>query len=129
MNIFDIRVLWVEDEEYLRNASEILMKKMVSFSNFAGSGQEALVLLRRNQYDLLITDIGLPDMSGLNLVETGKVYQYNMRVILTTGWPPEISDEKKLELRIIDILEKPYSRDEVRGAMEKVFQRKEAITV
>lgn len=64
-----LRILLVEDHEDTRNALESLLRRHKHEVKAAASAKEALKLARENDFDLVISDIGLPDESGLNLME------------------------------------------------------------
>ena len=63
------RVLWVDDDALLRCCFKRLLQKFQYSGDTAANGQEALELLAKNQYDLMITDIKMPGMNGLQLAE------------------------------------------------------------
>ena len=80
-----LRVLLVEDEALIRMATADLIVDMGHTVQEAGYGAEALRLLRRQPVDLLIADLGLPDIEGLALVEQACAVRPELRVIVTTG--------------------------------------------
>ncbi|MFC1746656.1 response regulator, partial [Candidatus Riflebacteria bacterium] len=58
------KVIWVDDELINRKVAIAMLQKLGHQGDTAESGQEALAYLDKNEYDLVITDIGMPGMSG-----------------------------------------------------------------
>jgi len=75
----------VEDEPLIRMATTDLIADMGHKVQEAGDGAAAMRLLRTRPADLLIVDLGLPDIDGLALVEEACAVRPGLRVIVTTG--------------------------------------------
>ncbi len=119
------RILWVDDEEIIRK----LGKKQIAIINekwtadFASNGHEALDYLAKYEYDLIITDIGMPGMSGLQLAgQIKEKYEGKMKVALATGWGAQISDEDKEKYGIGYILEKPFKLEQLKNLIGEAMQ-------
>lgn len=63
------RVLIVDDEELIRRAFQRWLRTTAAEIQFATNGEEALKLLRERSYDLIISDVDMPKMDGLQLVQ------------------------------------------------------------
>jgi len=64
-----ITLLYVEDEDELRYAVERYLKKIFDHVSIASNGQEGLELYQKEQYDIIITDIQMPYMNGLEMAK------------------------------------------------------------
>lgn len=79
----------------------------------AYSGTRALELIEQHQIDILVTDIRMPAMSGLELIEQAKEIQPQLQCILMTGYAQFEYAKRAIELRAIDYLIKPVKDEEL----------------
>jgi YesN/AraC family two-component response regulator len=81
-----LKVLLVDDEiEFVSTLSKRL--KLRGFdSEYATSGEEALICVRDNDYDIVILDINMPGIRGVELIEKMETYKKDMKFILVTGY-------------------------------------------
>jgi PAS domain S-box-containing protein len=111
-----LRILAVEDEPEVLD----LLRAMLVHSGHcvfgAASGREALALFAREQIDLVITDLGMPGMTGLALAAELK-RQRAMPIVLLTGWADEIDQEIVPGVDVV--LAKPFSRERLFGAIAR----------
>ena len=87
----------------------------------AANGFEALRILPRRRYDLIVTDINMPDINGLELIRFVRVSELHrdtpIVIISTDG--AERDRERALALGANDYVTKPFSADELRGIVER----------
>lgn len=112
-----LKILWVDDEENIRNIGTRLIKKLGHYADTAESGEDALSLLEKNSYDLLITDVGMPGINGWQLSERIKG-RYNLKVAVVTGWGAEVTDEDKAKAGVNFVIGKPISFDELKRLID-----------
>jgi CheY-like chemotaxis protein len=67
-----LRILFVEDEDSLRDIISATLLKLGANFDVANNGEEGLKMIQDNQYDLVVTDINMPVMNGLDMVEKMK---------------------------------------------------------
>ena len=103
------RVLVVEDEERVR----ALLKEAFSAAGHqvteAVTGAEALKLLDQGKFDLLICDLGLPELSGLHVARWVKEFRPDLPVIIATGYSEMIAAEDYDKARIDEVIRKPFA--------------------
>lgn len=92
--------------------------------DMADNGKQAIRLLGENPYDLLITDIRMPLMSGIELLETLRGEQNKINTILLTGFAEFEYAQKALRLGAVDYLLKPIRQEQLIASVGKVFQSK-----
>ena len=80
-----INILLVDDEEPIREALLLLLKNADYRISGCGSGQEALQLLANEPFDIVITDLFLPDITGIDILKKVKGLSSAIEVILITG--------------------------------------------
>jgi len=83
------------------------------------NGRKALKLLRMNKYDLLLTDIRMPGMTGLHLLEELRETDNHITCILLTGYADFEYAQKGLQLGASDYLLKPIDQDELVSAVQR----------
>ncbi len=119
------RVLWVDDEKVIRNMGKDLLETLKHSADIAESGEEALSLLRNNRYDLMITDVGMPNMSGWQLAKRIKGNYPEMKVAVVTGWGADVSNEEKEKHGVGYVLGKPIDMDQLKHMVGEVLQLKQ----
>ncbi len=116
------RVLWVDDEKMNRDVGKAQLEVLNHCADVAASGEEALRLLQNNQYDLMITDIGMPKMSGWQLAERIKGNYPGMKIAVVTGWGADVSNRKKETCGVGYVLGKPIDMNQLKNMVNEVLQ-------
>ena len=118
------KVLVVDDERSIL----LLLKEALGQWGYqvtvASSAAEALGLLKSELFDALITDIRMPDMSGLELLREVKKQDESIEVVMMTGYPTIASAVQALKEGAYDYLSKPLILDELRHLMSRMMERK-----
>jgi len=118
------RVLWVDDEKTIRDVGKAQLEVLNHSADVAVSGEEALRLLQNNQYDLMITDIGMPKMSGWQLAQRIKGNYPGMKIAVVTGWGADVSNRKKETCGVGYVLGKPIDMNQLKNMVNEVLQLK-----
>ena len=84
------------------------------------SGEDALDYIRNQPVDVLITDIRMGEMDGLNLIEQAREYKPNLACIMITAYDVFKYAQQAIKLEVKDFLVKPYGEAELREAVERV---------
>ncbi len=113
------RVLVVDDEPAVSALLRRFLEREGIRVRTCTNGQEALVYLDREPFDLVITDIGLPGIPGNELAHRIHNRFPSLPIVLTTGWTDTLIDENLDQLGVVSILTKPFTR----GTIEEVVQR------
>src|SRR2546425_4542536 len=117
-------ILVVDDEKHILM---VLREALMHFGYrvaCAGSGAEALAAVRSELFDAAITDIRMPDMSGLDLLREIKRQDESIEVIVMTGYPTISSAVEALKEGAYDYLSKPLILDELEHVMQRVMERR-----
>ena len=116
-----LSVLAVDDEELLVRLVAISLSSLGHQVSTATSGEEALELLERARYDVLISDLGLgTGMNGWELAGTVRHRWPETRFVLATGSGPSIAVEGLAERGVDAVLTKPYQVKELRQVVSQV---------
>src|SRR3990170_316924 len=112
-------ILLVEDEEYIReNLSEILQMNGYQVST-AANGEMGLDLARRSDFDIVLTDLKLPGMSGIEVVRSVKSISPDTACIILTGYASVETAVEAMRVGAFTYLKKPFSKDELLITIEK----------
>ncbi len=122
-----MRVLIVEDEKtYAQMLKRLLEKEGYEDVALAQSGEEALEKLAQGPFDVLVSDICLPGMSGLDLVPRARKKIAGLDVILMTAFADIASAREALRQGALDYLEKPFDNKDILSLLSKVQARRQA---
>ena len=113
------RILLVEDHKDTRNSLEFLLQKNKYEVKSASSAKDALRLAAENEFDLVISDIGLPDQSGLELMHQLKD-RFNLKGIGLSGYGMEEDINKGREAGFVLHLTKPVRFDQLKQAILEI---------
>lgn len=104
-------ILLVEDEPLVLEASKRMLQRLGYQTLTAKNGREATSLYRdhKNQIDLVLSDMVMPDMEGLTLFARLKQQNPDIRMVLMSGYPLQEKEARLLEEGIVDWFQKPVS--------------------
>lgn len=118
------KILIVDDEERFRNT----MSKLLQIEGFetktAGSGSDALQELQTSQYDIVILDVRMPEMTGPQVLARIKKINSEIEVIIMTGYASVDTAKEIMSLGAYDYLLKPYDTNELLEKIEAAYDRK-----
>jgi len=118
------RILVVDDEEIARNnLAHILSKEGYEVAT-AANGMEAFDLIHGRPFDLVLTDLKMEKMDGLQVLDQVKRINPEARVILITGYATVETAVRAMKQGASDYIAKPFQLDEVRGAVQRALERK-----
>jgi response regulator RpfG family c-di-GMP phosphodiesterase len=121
------KILIVDDEDAIRKILlEILRPEGYEFS-FASDGKEAMELIRRQTVDLVLTDVRMPKMDGVQLATSVKQYSPDVEIIMVTGMADLDLVVKTLQLGAYDYILKPFQKQRVLMSVERALERRRLI--
>jgi PAS domain S-box-containing protein len=127
------RVLVVEDEEKVRVLLNEAFRAEGHDVTEAITGAEALKHLDKSTFDLMVCDLGLPELSGLHVARWVKEFRPDLPVIIATGFAEMIAEEDYQKARIDDVIRKPYALADVLNRAHTLLaaqpDRRETMTV
>lgn len=118
-------ILVVDDEAGLRLALRRTLEQAGYNVIEAADGQEALqMILTTGGFDLIITDIKMPQRDGLSLIRTLKNAKVQIPVVVITAYPTTNHILESLLLDAQDFIEKPFNREQILTAVNRSLIRK-----
>lgn len=119
----ETRILVVDDELSMREFLSILLEREGYRADLADSAESALKLLETEGYELVISDVNMPGLSGLKLLEQIKRFSPDTAVLLITAFSTAEQAVEAMKLGAYDYIAKPFQVEEikvlVRNALEK----------
>jgi two-component system cell cycle sensor histidine kinase/response regulator CckA len=116
------RILVVDDDKKLLSTVQEYLELCNYQVTTVATGLDALRLLRSETYDILLTDIVMPDISGLGLIEISQKEFPGLPIIAITGYGKQVKD-LTLERSPDYYLEKPFKLTKVLKAVESVLHK------
>jgi two-component system, OmpR family, catabolic regulation response regulator CreB len=116
------KILIVEDEPAIADTIQYALETEGFETRILSEGAPALMLLSENRFDLIILDIGLPDMSGLELCKAVRK-TYALPIIFLTARADEIDRVVGLEIGADDYVVKPFSPRELSARVKAILRR------
>ncbi len=102
------RILVIDDEEGVRDVLARILGEEGHRVSLAETGKKGLDKFKQGDFDLVLTDLGMPDMSGWELAKRIKEVGPSLPVGLITGWAVSVTKEKMKEKGVDFILSKPF---------------------
>lgn len=114
-----LRILLVDDDRHVRDATKRLLGKLGHLVTTASSGQEALQLSQEADWELLMTDVAMPGMNGFQLWSKFRKLKPNAEVVFVSGYSSS-SLAGHEEMQGSHFLAKPYNARELKALLTKI---------
>jgi two-component system response regulator PilR (NtrC family) len=118
------RILIVDDEPSMREMLRIVLRRDGYDVTVAANGTQAIDILKRERVDLLLSDIRMPDVSGVDVLRAAKDVNHDLIAFMMTAFASTDTAVEAMRLGAADYFTKPFSMDEMRL---KVRQHLEAL--
>ena len=123
------RILVVDDESSMREFLGIALKRMGYEVDTAESAEKALDTCTRTSYDVVLTDIKMPDgLDGVQLLEQLKEADPHLQVILMTAFASVETAVQAVQLGASDYVMKPFKVEEIKVRVEKAVEQRRLLT-
>ncbi|MBI5875444.1 MAG: sigma-54-dependent Fis family transcriptional regulator, partial [Deltaproteobacteria bacterium] len=117
-------ILIVDDEKSIRDFLEIMLKKEGYRVSSASGGEEAMKLFNNSSYDLVISDVRMKGMSGVELLKNIKETSPDTIVLMVTAYASVDTAIDAMKAGAYDYLTKPFKIDEVKHIIKNALDRK-----
>ena len=116
------RIIVVDDEVKMQRIVQIMLSKMGHEAVLAGTAEEALSHMERGEIDLILTDMKMPSMSGIDLLTAVKKVKKDVPVILMTAYGTIRNAVDAMRKGASDYILKPFDIDEMELAISKALE-------
>ena len=119
-----VNILLVDDDHSLRNMLSFVLGKEGYQVDEAVSGLDALKKLKGRKYDLVISDIRMPDLNGIELLKKIKTHEQDLPVIMITAYAATHDAIEAMKLGAEDYIMKPFNLEELKIIISKSLHKK-----
>lgn len=123
------RVLVVDDEEIARTNLEYILRKEGHQVDTAANGLEALEKVKAQEFDVVLTDLKMEKMDGLQLLESVKQIAPHTEIIMITGYATVSTAVDALKKGAAHYLSKPIKLDELRDTVREIVEKKRHLQI
>lgn len=115
------KILIADDEEPIRRVLRIMCKGQGHQVDTAENGMEAMEMFKQHPYDLLITDLKMMPVSGVELVKFVRSAYPQTKIIILTAWSITASEIQAHKLGIEHYFAKPFNRAQILQAINELL--------
>lgn len=115
-------ILIVDDESIVIKSAERVLKSEGYNVEGALGGREAIMKMGQNNYDLVFTDLKMPEVDGITLIKWIKKSKPATGIVIITGYPSQDTIKEALELGIIDYVPKPFTPSVLLDVTERAVE-------
>ena len=116
-------ILIVDDEKNIRMTLSQSLDSLGVETDTAGNGEEALAKLKKKDFGLILLDIRMPGMDGMEVLRRVREVRPDIRIIMITAYGTIESAVEAIKLGAVDFLQKPFDPDEIRDLVSRVMDR------
>jgi len=115
------KILVVDDTPIVRECIQYYFEQKGYIILSAASAEEALPIIKESSPDILLSDVNLPQMNGIELVKLVRQFNKNIKVIIMSGNLGFRKDPQLKALNILEIFDKPMDFDKLEAAIKKAL--------
>ena len=116
-------VLIIDDEPLITELLTNVLERMNCKSQVASCGKEGMEMFEKEDFDLVITDLGMPDISGWDVSKMVKQRKPKVPVIIVTGWGLDPDPQKVKESKVDRLLTKPFQIDQLEKIIKDLLEK------
>jgi two-component system cell cycle response regulator len=120
-------VLVVDDDEQVRMTLSAIITPLGYHCLIASEGKEAIAVMESTNIDLVLSDIVMPGMDGLELLDYIQQHHRDTDVIIATGYHEKSSYSDVIKAGAIDFIKKPIDKDELEAKLARVVRERRLI--
>ncbi len=117
-----INILVVDDDKSMREFLELILKRERYDVTCAKDGADAILLLKENFFDLIVTDLMMPAINGLELLKKAKELYPDIKVIMLTAFGTIETAIEAIKLGAYDYITKPFNNDDLRLRIHRAIE-------
>jgi DNA-binding response OmpR family regulator len=122
-----MKILVIEDQQDIADLVALHLRDLGHEVNCVHDGQEGFESASKNQHDLVVLDVMLPRMNGLDVLKNLRRAEVNTPILMLTARSTELDRVLGLELGADDYLTKPFSVAELQARVKAMFRRRELL--
>jgi len=116
-------ILYVEDDEMVRKSAVEYLQRVAKEVLQAKDGKEAIGAWKKHKPDIIITDISMPRLNGIDMASYIRTHDKDVQIIIATAHSDTDYLLKAVELQLVKYIIKPITKEKLIGALEKSMER------
>ena len=118
------KILVCDDEENIRESVKLILDDEPYLQAFATNGREVIKKVKEFKPDIIILDIKMPKLSGLDAIEQIKAINPNVKIIMISGYEQPDVIKEALSRGASDYLPKSFSGRQLKDAIKRILKKK-----
>ena len=114
-------ILVMEDDLNVAKGLEMILNEEGYEVNLAGTGALAMQAFNEKRYDLLVADLRLPDIDGMEVIKQVKSDKPDTEVVVITGYGTTATAVEAMKIGVHDFLPKPFTDDQIKSAINEAL--------
>jgi len=114
-------ILVMEDDLNVAKGLEMILNEAGYEVNLAGTGALAMKAFNEKRYDLLVADLRLPDIDGMEVIKQVKSHKPDTEVVVITGYGTTATAVEAMKIGVHDFLPKPFTDDQIKSAINEAL--------
>ena len=119
------KILIIDDEDIVLKSCLRILRSEDYLVETAYSGEAGLEKIENEKYDLIITDLMMPGMSGMDVLRTVQSKKLDVKVVIFTGYATAETAREALKMGAFDYIPKPFTPDEFRDVIHNAIKSRE----
>jgi DNA-binding NtrC family response regulator len=115
-----IKILIIDDEEIIRISCERALQVSGFATGVAAGGREGIEMLEKEKYDVVLLDLKMPDIDGMEVLHRIKTSWPDVKVIMISGYSTVDTAVNALRQGAVNFIQKPFSPDTIISAINEV---------
>ena len=116
------KILVVDDDKNIRRTVSMALESLDYYVHTAFDGKDAMVQLTGDKYDMIITDLKMPGMNGMELLEQAIAKYPEIKIVLISAHGTVDNAVEAMKLGAVDFLQKPFTPKELRNLVHNVLE-------
>ena len=116
------KILVVDDDKNIRRTVSMALESLDYFVHTAFDGKDAMLQLTGDKYDMIVTDLKMPGMNGMELLEQAIVKYPEIKIVLISAHGTVDNAVEAMKLGAVDFLQKPFTPKELRNIVHRVLE-------
>lgn len=116
------KILIVEDDHLMQDFLRETLSRLQLAVEAASSGEEALQKIQSAEYDVILSDIRMPTLSGMEVLKAAKSYQPESKVVMLTAFATVENAVEAMKLGAFDYVTKPISPDDIETVVKRALE-------
>ena len=109
---------------FFANSASDILKYLGHEVLLAKNGEEGVEKFKQDEFDIVLTDLGMPGISGWDVTRICKALKPEIPVVMVSGWGNQINDEMIRQSKLDGVLAKPFTMTKIKEMIQKVLTKR-----